>query len=70
MKYDEVSKMSDEQLVETRRSLRKELFDLKTTAVTEQIEDNQRFGKLRKDVARVSTELRSREIAAAQPQQA
>ena len=70
MKDDEVSKMSDEQLVETRRSLRKELFDLKTTAVTEQIEDNQRFGKLRKDVARVSTELRSREIAAAQPQQA
>ena len=70
MKYDEVSKMSDEQLVETRRSLRKELFDLKTTAVTEQIEDNRRFGKLRKDVARVSTELRSREIAAAQPQQA
>ena len=64
MKYDEVQKMSDEQLVETRRSLRKELFDLKTTAVTEQIEDNQRFGKLRKDVARVCTEISARSRAA------
>ena len=67
MKYDEVKKMSDEQLLETRKSLRKELFDLKTTAVTEQIEDNQRFGKIRKDVARVSTELSSRRRAATTP---
>ena len=63
MNYAEVKKMSDEQLVETKKSLRKELFELKTTAVTEQVENNRRFTDLRRDVARVSTEQRARAIA-------
>ena len=41
---------------------RKHLFDLKSQAVTEKLEDPSQLGKTRKDIARVKTILRQREL--------
>lgn len=51
---------------------KKHLFDLRSQAVTEKLEDPSQLRKTRKDIARVKTVLRQREIdekkkAAAQP---
>ena len=62
MNHDEVQKMSDAQLTETLGQVRRELFDLRSKAVTEKVENNRTFGLLRKDVARVLTEQRARQI--------
>ena len=57
--------MSDEQLTETLGQVRRELFDLRSKAVTEKVENNRTFGRLRRDVARVLTEQRARQIKSA-----
>ena len=60
MKAKEVHKLSDEEIgIEVDR-LRKRLFELRTQAVTEKIEDTSQFGKLRKDIARLLTEQNTR----------
>jgi len=63
MKAEEVKKMSDAELTETAKQLRTQLFELRVQAVTEKLENPRRFGQIRKDVARVKTELRARELA-------
>jgi large subunit ribosomal protein L29 len=66
MKAKEVHKLSDEEIqVETDR-LRKRLFELKTQAVTEKIADTSQFGKVRKDIARILTEVAARRRKAEQ----
>lgn len=63
MKAVEVHKMSDEELkVETDR-LRRRLFELRGQAVTEKLENPRGLGKLRRDIARVLTEQRTRQMA-------
>ena len=64
MKSAEVHKMSDAELVETASQLRTQLFELRSQAVTEKLENPRQLGNLRKDGARVLTEKRRREIAA------
>jgi large subunit ribosomal protein L29 len=60
MKAKEVHKLSEEEVkVETQR-LRKRLFELRTQAVTEKIQDTSQFRKVRKDIARVLTEASGR----------
>jgi large subunit ribosomal protein L29 len=44
---------------------RKHLFDLRTQAVTEKLEDPSQLRKTRKDIARMNTILKQREIEAA-----
>lgn len=62
MKPAQVHKLQDEEVrIEVKR-LRRHLFDLRTQNVTEKIEDTSQFRKTRKDVARLMTELRRREI--------
>ena len=62
MKASEVHKLSDEELdVEVGR-LRRRLFDLRSQAVTEKIEDTSQFGKTKKDIARLLTEKRNRAL--------
>lgn len=66
MKAKEVHKLSDEEIkVETQR-LRKRLFELRTQAVTEKIQDTSQFGKVKKDIARLLTEasVRRKTLAA------
>ncbi len=62
MKAKEAHKLSDEEVKEEVVRLRRHLFDLRTQAVTEKIEDSSQFGKVRRDVARLLTERRRREI--------
>lgn len=60
MKAKEVHKLSDEEVkVETQR-LRKRMFELRTQAVTEKIQDTSQFQKVRKDIARILTETSAR----------
>ena len=60
MKANEVRKLSDEELDIEATRLRRQLFDLRTQAVTEKIEDTSQFGKIRKVIARVRTEQNAR----------
>ncbi|MEO1235591.1 MAG: 50S ribosomal protein L29 [Planctomycetota bacterium] len=64
MKPAEVHKMSDAELLETTGQLRKQLFELRSQSVTEKLENPRQLGAIRRDIARVLTEQRSREIAA------
>jgi len=60
MKAKEAHKLSDEEIrVETQR-LRKRLFELRTQAVTEKIQDTTQFGKVKQDIARLLTESKAR----------
>ena len=56
MKAKEVHKLKDEELTIEVARLQRRLFDLRTQAVTEKIEDTSQFGKTRRDVARLLTE--------------
>ena len=63
MKAGEVHKMSVEELSVEVAKLRNDLYDLRSQAVTEKVEDTSKFGKLRKDIARLLTEQRARQLA-------
>lgn len=63
MKAQDVKKMSDEELRVESANLRKRLFELKSQAVTEKLENPRQFGLLRRDIARMLTEQRARQIA-------
>ncbi len=65
MKAKEVHKLSDEELAIEVDNLRKKLFELRTQAVTEKIQDTAQYGKIRKDIARLLTEQRTRQLAPA-----
>ena len=56
MKAKEVHKLKDEELTIEVARLQRRLFDLRTQAVTEKIEDTSQFAKTRRDVARLLTE--------------
>ncbi|MEL6739164.1 MAG: 50S ribosomal protein L29 [Planctomycetota bacterium] len=62
----EVRAMSDGDIASLIAKHRDELLVLRTQAVTEKIEDNSRFGKIRRDIARLKTEQTSRQVAADQ----
>ena len=53
-------------LVDALSEAKKEHFNLRFQHVTGQLDNSARLGQLRKDIARVNTELREREIAAAE----
>ncbi len=56
MKAKAVHKLSEEELGIEVDNLRKKLFELKTQAVTEKIQDTSQFPRIRKDIARLLTE--------------
>lgn len=57
--------MNDEELVVEVDRLRRHLYDLRCQRVTEQIEDTSQFKKTKKDIARLLTERRARQIRSA-----
>lgn len=61
----EVRALKDEELTVELGRLRDRLFTLRSQSVTEKIEDNSQFRKLRKDVARLLTERTARAAKAA-----
>ncbi|QGG93870.1 50S ribosomal protein L29 [Actinomarinicola tropica] len=58
--------LSDTELAERLSETKQELFNLRFQHVTGQLESYARLRQVRRDVARVNTELRAREIAAAE----
>ncbi len=62
MKAHEVRSMSTEELENELEDLKENLFNQKARGILGQLEDTTILGKLRKDIARVNTELRSREL--------
>jgi len=56
----EVRALSDEEIGVELKRLRDKLFQLRTQAVTEKVEDNSQFRKVRRDVARLMTERTNR----------
>jgi len=58
--------LTDSDLVQKLAETKQELFNLRFQHVTGQLDSSTRLRDLRRDVARVRTELRAREIAAAE----
>jgi large subunit ribosomal protein L29 len=58
--------LDDGSLIDRARETRDELFKLRFQLATGQLSNYARIGQLRKDIARLETELRAREIAAAE----
>ena len=65
MKSGEVRQMNDEELGSELDRLRRHLFDLRSQAVTEKTEDTTIVQKTRRDIARVLTVIRERQVQSA-----
>jgi ribosomal protein L29 len=65
LKGDTVRSKNDEEITEELKQLREKLYTLRVQSVTEKVEDNSLFGKLRADIARLLTEQNARRRAAA-----
>ena len=64
MKPAEIRELSDEQLVEKLKEGRAELFNLRFQMATSQLDNTARVKNVKRDIARVQTEMRARQIAA------
>jgi len=64
MKAKEIRDLSSEELAIKEEQLIKELFNLRFQFFTGQLENSARMKDVRKDIARVKTERRARELAA------
>ena len=62
MKASDVRAMTDDQLSDELLSLKKEQFNLRFQAATGQIENTARFRQIRRDIARIKTTQRSRQV--------
>ena len=54
--------LEDERLVEELRKAKEELFNLRFQSATGQLENNSRLRAVRKDIARIYTVMREREL--------
>ena len=62
----EVRRLDDRQLVESLVEKKEELFNLRFQRATGQLENTARITRTKRDIARLRTVLREREIAAAE----
>lgn len=62
----EYRELKDDELVTRLDDTRKELFNLRFRHATGQLDNSSRLGQVRKDVARLATLIREREISAAE----
>jgi large subunit ribosomal protein L29 len=62
----EMRTLGDAELLEHLGEARRELFNLRFQLATGQLDNSARLGEVRRDIARLSTFLREREIAAAE----
>ncbi|MBM43824.1 MAG: 50S ribosomal protein L29 [Phycisphaerae bacterium] len=63
MKTAEIRKMNDEDIALEVASLKRRLYDLRCQQVTEKIQNTAQFGQVKKDIARLLTELNARGAA-------
>ena len=64
MKPAEIRSLDDKQLREKLKECRAELFNLRFQMATSQLDNTARVKNVKKDVARILTEIRARELAA------
>ena len=62
----EMRLLGDHELIERLGEARRELFNLRFQMATGQLDNSARLGLVRKDIARLSTFMREREIQAAE----
>ena len=62
MKADKLRSMTAEELLKQEKELKAELFNLRFQSVTGQISNPSRISACRKDIARIKTVLRAREL--------
>ena len=65
MKPAEIRELSAEDLQAKLQEARAELFNLRFQMATSQLDNTARVKQVKKDIARIQTEMRAREIAAA-----
>jgi len=65
MKVDEIRQLSDEELRAELDRVRRHLFDVRSQAVTEKLEDPSMLRKAKRDIARILTVIRERQLQAA-----
>ena len=65
-KRDSLNDLGDAELVEKLSHTKEDHFNLRFQHATGQLDNTARLGTLKKDIARINTELREREIAAAE----
>lgn len=59
---EELDAMTDAELLEKLRDSKKEAFNLRVSAVTHRLEDQGRLKEVRRDIARIYTIKREREL--------
>ncbi|MCQ2482287.1 MAG: 50S ribosomal protein L29 [Clostridia bacterium] len=64
MKIDDIRKMSAEELQKELVALKEELFKLRFQNATNQLENPKQIESVKKDIARVKTIIRERELKA------
>ncbi len=64
MKAVETHKMSDAELAVEAKNLRGKLYELRCQAVTEKLENPRQLQNMRRDIARLLTEQRKRQLQA------
>lgn len=65
MNTSEIREMTDEELLEALDEAREEKFNLRFQIATNQLDNTARIREVKKDIARIRTVLRERELAAA-----
>jgi large subunit ribosomal protein L29 len=64
MKSKEIRELSDEQLAKQLEENRAEFFNLRFQMATSQLDNTARITTVKRDIARIQTEMRARELAA------
>ena len=64
MKPAEIRALSDEELAKKLEDGRAELFNLRFQMATSQLDNTSRVKNVKRDIARIQTEMRARQIAA------
>ena len=64
MKPAEIRELSAEDLQAKLKEAREELFNLRFQMATSQLDNTARVGQVKKDIARIQTEVRARELRA------
>ena len=64
MKYKEIRELTDEELAKKLEEGRAELFNLRFQMATSQLDNTARVTTVKREIARVQTEMRARQIAA------
>ncbi len=69
-KATELRELNDAELIQKLAEAQEEHFNLRFQSATGQLDNSARIGDIRREVARINTLLREREIAAAEQQEA